>query len=580
MRLRKILMVASVTFACVAQAQDLTLHVNKKGKVGFVDKNGAEVIKCAYESAYPFSGGYAIVTKSGKSGIIDERGKVVLPLKYTSIMPWNQSLYLIKTGKIQGLASHDGKVVLPTKYSFISKPNCYGKALVAVGGKLSSSSDNKQYMLNAKLGIIDDNGRVLVTPKYKGIHEFSYNTKGVFPYNEGLRLSAAIHSLKDTLKTDCKYIGFNNDPFGITGCGLIDENGKEILKMGVYDQLMLPQSGMVRYYDIKKKQTICGYHNLDTGKGFVAAKFKLSIADIKFWTHGDFDGDIAPVNGETWSFVDKTGKILRKDYKQLKHSQNGEWAAQNVSGKWDVFDSYNQDIVSLSNYEDINFPTEKGDSEVYSVKKGTRYGAITKAGKEVIPFQYDFVASNTYDVLDVMKDSLWGAYSASGNKIIPLSYKKIVLPSERGCQDFWVMKSDSLFYHFNVTSQKIYDLGYEAVANFSKGIAHVRPVGMKIENSEVNRSQLFAPNTNHKDIASVNPEGRRECFGYLVNTNDVVLFDLPASTTYVELVMEQLKKRGNRKLTEAEKKNILLDITKENRSYDLNSVLDEDEWNY
>lgn len=245
MRLRKILMVASVTFACVAQAQDLTIHVNKKGKVGFVDKNGAEVIKCAYESAYPFSGGYAIVTKSGKSGIIDERGKIVLPLKYTSIMPWNQSLYLIKTGKIQGLASHDGKVVLPTKYSFISKPNCYGKALVAVGGKQSSSSDNKQYMLNAKLGIIDDNGRVLVTPKYKGIHEFSYNTKGVFPYNEGLRLSAAIHSLKDTLKTDCKYIGFNNDPFGITGCGLIDENGKEILKMGVYDQLMLPQSGMV-----------------------------------------------------------------------------------------------------------------------------------------------------------------------------------------------------------------------------------------------------------------------------------------------------------------------------------------------
>lgn len=79
MRLRKILMVASVTFACVAQAQDLTIHVNKKGKVGFVDKNGAEVIKCAYESAYPFSGGYAIVTKSGKSGIIDERGKVVLP---------------------------------------------------------------------------------------------------------------------------------------------------------------------------------------------------------------------------------------------------------------------------------------------------------------------------------------------------------------------------------------------------------------------------------------------------------------------------------------------------------------------
>lgn len=29
MRLRKILMVASVTFACVAQAQDLTIHVKR-----------------------------------------------------------------------------------------------------------------------------------------------------------------------------------------------------------------------------------------------------------------------------------------------------------------------------------------------------------------------------------------------------------------------------------------------------------------------------------------------------------------------------------------------------------------------
>lgn len=580
MRLRKILMMASVIFVCSAQAQDLIIHVDKKGKVGFVDKNGSQVIKCVYESAYPFSDGYAIVSKSGKLGIIDATGKVVLPLKYTSIMPWNKSLYLIKAGKVQGLASHDGKVVLPTKYSFISKPNCYGKALLALGGKLTSTTDKKQYMLNAKLGVINDDGSISVTPKYKGIHEFSYDTKGIFPYNEGLGLLAGIHSLKDTLKTDCKFLGFNNNTFDISGCGIMDENGKEILKMGLYDQVMQPQSGMVRYYITKKKETVCGFHNLDTGKGFVAVKFKSGIADIKFWTHGDFWGDIAPVNGEAWSFIDKTGKVLRKDYKQLKHSLNGEWAAQNTSGKWVVFDVYNQDIASLSNYEDINFPLIQGDQEVYSVKKGAQYGAITKTGKEVIPFQYDFVAANDYDVIGVMKDSLWGAYTASGEKLIPLFYKGIVSPTECGSQDFWVMKSDGLYYHFNVVSQKLSNTGYEAAANFYKGIAHVRPVGMKLENSEVNRAQLFAPNTNHKDIASANPEELRDKFGYLINVKDQVLFDLPVSTTYVALVMEQLKKRGDKKMSWAEKKNILLDITKENRSYNLNSVLDEDEWNY
>lgn len=570
---------ASVVFTCTAQAQDLTIHVDKKGKVGFVDKNGAEVIKCAYESAYPFSDGYAIVTKSGKSGIIDETGKVVLPLKYTSIVPWNKSLYLVKAGKVQGLASHDGKVVLPAKYSFISKPNCYGKALIALGGK-QTSSDKKQYMLNAKLGVIDNNGGILVTPKYKGIHEFSYDTKGVFPYYEGQRLLAEIHSLKDTLKTDCQYLGFNNNAFDITGCGIMDGDGKEILKMGLYDQVMQPQSGMVRYYNIKKKETICGYHNLETGKGLVATKLSSSIADIKFWTHGDFTGDIAPVNGEAWSFIDKTGKVLRKDYKQLKHSQNDEWAAQNTSGKWDVFDGYNQDITSLANYDDINFPMIKGDQEIYSVKKGTLYGAVNKAGKEVIPFKYDYVVANDYDVIGVMKDSLWGAYSASGKEIIPLSFKGVVPPAERGVQDFWVMKADSLYYHFNVASQKLSATGYEEVANFCKGIAHVRPVGMKLENSEVNRALLFAPNTNHKDIASANPEGLKNKFGYLINLKDQVLFDLPVTAIYAVPVMELLNKRGNQKLSEAEKKNILLNVTKENRSYDLNSVLDEDEWNY
>ena len=71
-----------------------------------------------------------------------------------------------------------------------------------------------------------------------------------------------------------------------------------------------------------------------------------------------------------------------------------------------------------------------------------------------------------------------------------------------------------------------------------------------------------------------------ESFGYLLNTNDILLIDLPVSTIYKENVVKEIEKRGNRKLTQTEKKKILLDVTKENRSYELNSVLSEDEWNY
>ena len=41
-----------------------------------------------------------------------------------------------------------------------------------------------------------------------------------------------------------------------------------------------------------------------------------------------------------------------------------------------------------------------------------------------------------------------------------------------------------------------------------------------------------------------------------------------------------IKRLGNRKLTEAEKKAIMLYVTRENRSYDLKSKINEDEWDY
>ena len=67
-----------VIFSAVGygQAQNLKIHVNKKGKVGFIDQNGTEIIKCEFESAYPFENGYAIVSKSKKYGIIEPTNKV------------------------------------------------------------------------------------------------------------------------------------------------------------------------------------------------------------------------------------------------------------------------------------------------------------------------------------------------------------------------------------------------------------------------------------------------------------------------------------------------------------------------
>lgn len=580
MRLKNLLCLGFFALSVNVQAQDLKILVNNKGKVGYADQQGNEVIKCQYESGQPFKNGVAIVTKSGKNGIIDTKGNILLPLKYSQILKWNENLYLIKDGKTMGLADHYGKIILPVSYSHISKPNCYGKALIAQGGK-ATPNEKKTYMNNAKYGIIDNRGNILVTPKYKGLYEFSFDGTNKYPYYEGKRLQFSYHNTIDTLITDCSYLGFSNNGSNIYQAGIMDGTGKEVMKTGLYDFVMLPQSGMVRYYIVKKKQTLCGYHDIKNGTGFQAAVFDSHFDKINYWTHGDFIGDIAPVNGTSWSFIDKKGTKLRSGYTLLKHSQTtGLWAAKNSTGKWDVFNDSNNDMTSLSGYTDINFPANNGDKEIFSVMKDDKYGCISRTGDIIVPFDYEKVLGNSFDMVAVMKNGKWGILSPDNTKLIPTDYANILLPSERNAKHIWVMKSDSLYYHYNLVTKLLSSNGYKAASNFINGIAHVAPLEMKVSDTPLNRAQLFAPNTPKATIDAANLSKNIGAFGYLLNTDDVLLMDLPVSTIYKDIVINEIEKRNGRTLTKTEKKNILLEATKENRSYSLKATLSEDEWNY
>lgn len=580
MKIKGILCFIALTLFINVRAQDLKILVDQKGKVGFVDQSGNQIIKCQFESAQPFKDGIAIVTKSGGMGIIDTSGNILLPLKYSQISTWNKNLYLVKDGKKMGLVNHSGKIVLPIIYSHVSKLNCFGKALIAQGGK-ATSNEKKTYMANAKYGIIDNNGNVLITPKYNGLYEFSYDGAKHKVYYEGKRLAFSYHYTADTLITDCRYLGFSKNGLSIYDAGVMDENGKEILKQGLYSFVMQPQSNMIRYYIIKKEETLCGYHNLSTGNGMQVHKINSNINGITYWTHGDFIGDIAPVNGTTWSFIDKTGKTLRTGYSLLKHSQQtGLWAAKNEANTWDVFDDSNNDVAPLSGYEDLKFPVNEGDAEIFSVMKNGKYGCITRSGETKVPFEYDDAFGNTFDMVAVKKENKWGFVDTNNNCIIPTEYVEIIFPQERDAKHIWVKKEDTLYYHYNVTTKKISAIGYKAVNNFKRGIAIVTPKEITVNNTPVNRAQLFAPNTDKASIDAVNITKSKDSFGYLLDTNDILLIDLPVSALYKDEVIKEIEKRGHRKLTESEKKDILLYVTRENRSYDLKSKIREDEWNY
>lgn len=601
MKLRKIFSLLMFFIAVGLQGQDLRIHVDKKGRVGFADSQGNVVIDCKYESATPFSDGVSVVSKSDKYGLINDKGEVILPLKYSSISTWN-NLRLLKDGKKMGLADKRGNIVLKVEYSLISKSNCYGKALIAIGGK-STANEKKTYMNGAKYGIIDANGSVLIPAQYKGLYEFAYDGKLSHPFDEGQRLLYSYHNISDTLITDCSYLGASKNGASIYEAGVIDGSGKSIIKEGLYSYVMYPKSNMVRYYIAKKKETICGYHNILTGTSFQAATFKLPLANVKFWTHGDFIGEIAPVNGNQWSFIDKNGKSIRSGYTALKHSETtGLWGAKNSSDTWDVFDDNNTNLERLSGYNEIEFPKQQGDKEVFVVKKGNNYGGISRSGSVVIPFEYEHALANSYDVVPVKKSGKWGALTADNRELFPPMYANFIMPDERNSQHYWVQQSDSLFYHLNLSNNKVSPNGFKTVHNFKNGVAFVIPEGFAASDNIVNKAQLYAPNTPYstiygqkKEADAKNKRGKAndkkqesnevvpsksEKFGLLINTDDALLLTRPVSVLYKDRVVEELKNRVNKPLTEAEAKSVLLKVTQENRVYGLNELLDEDEWNY
>ncbi len=569
-----------VLFAISLQAQDLRIHVNKKGKVGFVDVNGNEVIKCQYESVTNFSNGVSLVTKSGKMGFIDQTGAVVLPLKYSSITPWNEFLYKIKLGKKIGLADLRGNIVLPVNYSHISKSNCYGKAIIALGGK-ATSYEKKTYMANAKYGIIDNKGNVLVEPIHKGIYEFTFDATNKYPLYENKRLNYSYWYTTDTLQTDCSYLGYSNNGFSILGSGIINGKGEVVLTRGLYDYVMLPQNEMVRYYIAKKKSTICGYHNLTTGNAFQVATFDKNINDMTYWSHGDFVGDIAPVNGTSWSFIDKEGKTLRSGYQSLKHSiETKLWAAQNNDGKWEVFDESNTNVPVLCGYEDFLFPTKEGDKVIFSVKKDGKYGCINLEGDTIIPFDYEKAYGNIYDVIPLKKDGKWGMMTVENEMLVPHGYIDLLFPAERGSKDIWVRKADSLYYHFNGETQTLNNVGYKTARGFKDGLAFVTIPNMKLEDIPIVRSQLYLPKTAQSTIDAADLSKYTSSYGYVVDNKGNTVMNYPVSTYYIDAVTEELKKFKGIVPTKTQQKEIILNVSRENRSYKIDTTISEEEWNY
>ena len=126
-------------------------RVKKDGKIGYVNKDGIEVIKPQYEEGLTYNEGYTAVRTGTKWMYIDSTGKAITPAIYDDAVSFRGGLAAIAKSNMYGYIDTGGQLVIPCEFS-----------------NTRSFSEGLAPAANAKgfWGFIDSKGKWIIKPVY------------------------------------------------------------------------------------------------------------------------------------------------------------------------------------------------------------------------------------------------------------------------------------------------------------------------------------------------------------------------------------------------------------------------------
>lgn len=538
-------------------AQTLKIRTDDKGRCGYVDMQGNTIVPCKYEFAFPFNNGVGKVGKGEKYGLVDASGTEILPLKYDEIIQWGNNLFRIKSNNNYGLVSNTGKILAEPKYSFISSPNCYGKALITVGGK-----EKHGVLSGAKVGLINTDGEITIEPKtYTELCEFS-------PVNgrpeKDMKNSI---SLSDTLKTACDYVSCFAGKKNI----VIDGNGNAVTPLTDKATYLTPTSGMCGFIVQDGSKITSGYWNVSTQNNMLVSNKEKKYQAL---TCNPFTGNVAKIDNpatRTSYFIDKSGKKISDDYTKTKH-KDGYWIVYGKDKSCTLLSDDGKFVYDKGIYQDFKIPDTKGNGIIlFPARQNDKWGLIDLQSNVAIPFEYDDLDSSVFGWIWAVKNKKHGIIDAKGNNIVPFDYSDIVKCDTETPNNVWVCKEDS-YYNFDISNQCIIGKGMKVATNFKDGLAWVVPQDQEIEESTIysGLKELYNIKATSKIPTS---------FGILVDTKGNKISSIPVPQAMFQLMSDAILKNGGH-LTYSQEKKLLLTHTRAVRIYALSSTIENEEWDY
>ncbi len=225
----------------ISQFKDGRAKVAKTGSdgswtYGYIDRQGKEVIPIKYKEAQDFKNGKAVVkVQDGYYAIIDLNGNILNTFKYAVVGNIGEGLLSFKReeeGKF-GFIDENGNVIIPPKFSS-AEDFSNGRAVVNMSDDYTNN-----------YGLIDRKGNFVISPKYNEIQLLDEERLAVgIAIDKGepyIGSKYAIGDVNGNLLTDFVYYGVSKYKYGLasayndTNTFFIDKTGKKLDRLPSVD---------------------------------------------------------------------------------------------------------------------------------------------------------------------------------------------------------------------------------------------------------------------------------------------------------------------------------------------------------
>lgn len=315
---------------------------------------------------------YLRVAYKGEFGIVDKNLNWILPLEYDYLDYNKEYVIVAKEGVIEVYDKEFKKLEIENNT----------RVILGIGKYLYSVKNNK-------LGVIDKNGKVIITPKYDNF--LKLNDRDIMiGYKDGKSYLINLETKKEKL-LDYENFGEESEGMILTlkdrKLGYIDIEGNEIIP-NKYEAAFKVQMGS-KYLQVKENE-----------KWMLVNKKGEVYKELPYDDLGEYkDGYILVVSNNKLGYIDDEGneKIVPQ-FIYATSFKNGYAVVGEESG-FGVINKENEKVIPLI-YDEV----EIKDNYVY-VKMDNKRGILDLNGHEILPVIYDELGDIENNILFYKKDN-------------------------------------------------------------------------------------------------------------------------------------------------------------------------------